>query len=65
MIRLEGATGAFALIDELDSDLMLQVLSHLHVPQHVALVGAVNRRLHDLTASDMLWSELCKRWVCW
>jgi hypothetical protein len=50
-------------IDDLDDDLLLQILTHIRTPQQVALVGAVNRRLRELTASDMLWRELCiARW---
>jgi hypothetical protein len=57
-------TERFALICALDDDLLLQVLTHVHRPQHLAIAGAVSRRLRQLCASDMLWRELCAaRWA--
>ena len=53
--------GAFSLVEQLDPDLLLQVLSHIHAPHHVAIAGAVNRRLRHLCGSDILWRELCRR----
>jgi hypothetical protein len=53
----------FALISALDDDLLLQVLTHVRRPQHIAITGAVSRRLRQLCASDMLWREVCAaRW---
>lgn len=53
----------FALLEQLDPDLVLQVLAQLRAPHHVAVAGAVNKRLRHLSASDILWRELCaRRW---
>lgn len=54
----------FSLIEQLDPDLVLQVLAQLRAPHHVAIAGAVNKRLRHLSASDILWRELCaRRWL--